>query len=99
MLTTYDLYKKPEYNFRVNDLVSFKLLKEYRLSIYWAGHDGSKRGIIKKSKSKYLDKTITGTIVSYEPGKLRDLEIELMRNDGCPIKLKLSQCEDIEVLS
>ena len=98
MLITYDLYKKPGYAFEINDLVKFKLLKGYQLKTSILYND-YRRGIIKKSKNKNLNQTITGMIVSYKPDKLSDLEIELIRNDGCEIILKLSQCKDLEILS
>lgn len=98
-LTTYDLYKRPGYAFEVNDLVKFKLLRGYELIMYGVGYESSKRGIVEKSKNKNLNKTITGTIIDYEPGKLSDLEIELIRRDGCEIKLKLSQCKNLKIMS
>lgn len=97
MLTTYDLYKRPGYQFDVHDLVKFKLLKGYRLRESRVYND-YKRGIFEKSKNSNSNETITGRITDYKPNKLRDLEIELIRNDGYEILLKLSQCENLKIL-
>ncbi|MBI2056828.1 hypothetical protein HYT91_01085 [Candidatus Pacearchaeota archaeon] len=98
MLTTYDLYKRQEYNFKLNDLVEFKLLKGYKLRMHHTPNN-YKKGIIAKSNNKNPDKKVTGTIVDYNLSKLRDLEIKLIREDRCEIKLKLSQCKDLKILS
>ncbi|MDP2672715.1 MAG: hypothetical protein Q8O84_02800 [Nanoarchaeota archaeon] len=98
MLTTYDLYKRPGYNFEVNNLVKFKLLKGYRLRMYHTP-DICKKGVIVKSDNKNSNETITGTIVDYNLCKLRDLEIKLIREDRGEIKLKLSQCKALKILS
>lgn len=95
MLKTYDLYKRPGYQFDVNDLVKFKLSKEYKLRT----HQGDfKIGIVEKSNNKNSNQVITGTIRDYTPCERNDLEIELIRNDGYEISLKLSQCEDLRIL-
>ena len=102
MLTTYDLYKRPGYSFEIDDLVKFKLLRRYRLNIFY---DDSKRGVVKKSNTlkginnKNLNQTITGTVINYKPNKISDLEIELIGEEGCEIILKLSQCKDLEIIS
>ena len=98
MLTTYDLYKRPEYNFKLNDLVEFKLLKGYKLRMHHTP-EIYKRGVIEKSYNKNSNEKITGTIVDYNISKLRDLEIKLIREDRCEIKLKLSQCKDLKIIS
>ncbi|KHO55034.1 MAG: hypothetical protein QT10_C0007G0020 [archaeon GW2011_AR19] len=99
MLTTYDLYKRPEYHFELNDLVEFKLLKGYKLRIH---HTPKiyKRGVIAKAYNKNSNEKIIGTVVDYYPiSKLKDLEIKLIREDRCEIKLKLSQCKDLKIIS
>lgn len=95
MLKTYDLYKRPGYRFEINDLVEFKLSEDYKLKRFY-GY--SKRGRVEKSKNKNPNQTITGRIINYKPEKLRDLEIELIINNGHEISLKLSQCEDLKIL-
>ena len=118
MLTTYDLYKRPGYDFKLNDLVEFKLLKGYKLRMHHTP-EICKRGVIAKAYNKNSNKskfrknfhsfkfqeknsneTIIGTVVDYYIiSKLKDLEIKLIREDRCEIKLKLSQCKDLKILS
>ncbi len=95
MLTTYNLYKKQGYQFEINDLVKFKLSKEYKLRTYQGDF---KIGIVEKSSNKNSSQVITGAIMDYTPCERNDLEIELIRNDGYEISLKLSQCEDLRIL-
>lgn len=100
-LTTYDLHKRPGYAFDIHDMVKFNLLRGYELKMHELYDNSGKRGIVEKSKNKNSNQTIIGTITNYKPwvSKLGDLEIELIREDGCEILLKLSQCKDLKILS
>lgn len=112
-LTTYDLYERPGYSFEIHDLVKFKLLKEYKLRIFnddfkrgiveKSANKNSNQSKFRKNSYSFVNRslpneTITGTIMDYTPCERNDLEIELIRNDGYEISLKLSQCKDLRIL-
>jgi len=99
MLTTRDLYERHGYCIDVGDRVRFKLLRGWGLRTtdeeYWVSSESK---IVQKLKNPNSNRTVTGTIVHYQPWGIDDLEIDVKMRDGYVAILKLHQCHDLRVL-